>query len=67
MDEMKDKVQGKAREIKGSVTGDTGEQLKGKAQQAKGKVEGALNDADAKARAEADRADADVTTRRSNP
>ena len=67
MGEMKDKVQGKAREVKGGVTGDTGEELKGKAQQAKGNVEGAMNDAGAQARTDADRADADVNTRRANP
>jgi uncharacterized protein YjbJ (UPF0337 family) len=74
MGEMKDKVQGKAREVKGGVTGDTGEELKGKAQQAKGNVEGAMNDAGAQARADADRADADADraaadarTRRVNP
>lgn len=67
MGELKDKVQGKAREVKGGVTGDTGEELKGKAQQAKGNVEGAMNDADAQTRADADRAKADVNARRANP
>ncbi len=30
---MKDRMKGKAHEVKGRVTGDTGEELKGKAQQ----------------------------------
>lgn len=74
MGELRDKVEGKAREVKGGVTGDTGEELKGKAQQAKGNLEGAMNDADARARVDADRADADadraaadVRSRRPNP
>ena len=60
MGEMRDKVQGKAREVKGGLTGDTGEELKGKAQQAKGNVEGAMNDAGARARVAADDADANA-------
>ena len=67
MGEMQDKVQGKAREIKGSATGDAGEELKGKAQQVKGNVEGAMNDAGANTRAAADRTDADVNRTRANP
>ena len=67
MGEMQDKVQGKAREIKGSATGDAGEELKGKAQQVKGNVEGAVNNAGANTRATADRADANVNSTRANP
>ena len=44
MGEMKDKVQGKAREVKGKVTGDKSDQVKGKAQQVKGAIEGKLDD-----------------------
>jgi uncharacterized protein YjbJ (UPF0337 family) len=39
---MKDKVTGKAEEIKGRVTGDRSEELKGKARQAKGRISEAL-------------------------
>jgi uncharacterized protein YjbJ (UPF0337 family) len=67
MGEITDKVQGKAREVKGSATGDAGEELKGKAQQVKGKVEGAMNDAGADTRAAADRTDADVNSKRAKP
>jgi uncharacterized protein YjbJ (UPF0337 family) len=35
---MKDKLTGKAEELKGKVTGDKGEELKGKARQAVGGV-----------------------------
>jgi uncharacterized protein YjbJ (UPF0337 family) len=35
---MKDKIVGKAEEVKGKVTGDTGEELKGKARQGLGDV-----------------------------
>ena len=35
---MKDKITGKAEEIKGKVTGDKGEELKGKARQGVGDV-----------------------------
>lgn len=35
---MKDKVQGKAEELKGKVTGDRGTELKGKARQAVGEA-----------------------------
>jgi uncharacterized protein YjbJ (UPF0337 family) len=35
---MKDRVEGKAHEVKGRVTGDTGEELKGKAQQKAGEA-----------------------------
>ena len=67
MGEMQDKIQGKAREVKGAATGDTGEEMKGKAQQVKGNVEGAANDAGANTRAAADRADADMNRTRANP
>jgi uncharacterized protein YjbJ (UPF0337 family) len=36
--QMKDKITGKAEEIKGKVTGDKGEELKGKARQGVGDV-----------------------------
>ena len=36
---VKDKVEGKFREVKGAATGDSGEEAKGKAQGAKGEVE----------------------------
>ena len=42
--EMKNKVQGKLREVKGAATGDTGEEMKGKLQGAKGDVQGAMNE-----------------------
>jgi uncharacterized protein YjbJ (UPF0337 family) len=35
---MKDKITGKAEELKGKVTGDTGEEMKGKARQTVGDV-----------------------------
>jgi uncharacterized protein YjbJ (UPF0337 family) len=35
---MKDRMEGKARELKGRATGDTGEELKGKAQQKAGEA-----------------------------
>ena len=35
---MKDRVEGKAHEVKGRATGDTGEELKGKAQQKAGEA-----------------------------
>jgi uncharacterized protein YjbJ (UPF0337 family) len=38
-DAMKDKLQGKFREVKGTATGDTGEELKGKAQGMKGDIQ----------------------------
>lgn len=60
MGEMKDKVEGKARELKGAVTGDTGEEVHGKAQQAKGNAEGTLNRAGDKARAEANQGEVDA-------
>lgn len=44
MSEWKDKLQGKAREVKGKVTGDRGEELKGKAQEAWGDAEGKIDD-----------------------
>jgi uncharacterized protein YjbJ (UPF0337 family) len=44
MGEWKDKLEGKAREIKGKVTGDRAEELKGKAQQAWGEAEGKFDD-----------------------
>jgi uncharacterized protein YjbJ (UPF0337 family) len=44
MGELKDKLEGKARELKGKVTDDRGEELKGKAQQVKGAAEGKLDD-----------------------
>jgi uncharacterized protein YjbJ (UPF0337 family) len=37
---LKDKVQGKAHEVKGALTGNKGEEAKGKAQGAKGVLEG---------------------------
>ena len=67
MGEMQDKIQGKAREVKGSATGDAGEEMKGKAQQVKGNVEGAVNKVGANTRATADQADADVNRARANP
>lgn len=36
---MKDRLKGKAREVKGRVTGQPGEELKGKAQQKVGEAE----------------------------
>jgi uncharacterized protein YjbJ (UPF0337 family) len=42
-DEIKNKAQGKLREVKGAATGDTGEEMKGKLQGAKGDVQGAIN------------------------
>ncbi len=36
---MKDKAQGKLREAKGTITGDTAEKMKGKLQETKGDVE----------------------------
>ena len=60
MGELKDKVEGKAREVKGAATGDTPEEMRGKAQQAKGKAEGALNRAGEKARAEANQGELDA-------
>lgn len=44
MGEWKDKLEGKAKELKGKVTDDRGEELKGKAQQVKGAAEGKLDD-----------------------
>jgi uncharacterized protein YjbJ (UPF0337 family) len=38
-DAMKDKIQGKFREVKGAATGDTGEEMKGKLQGLKGDAE----------------------------
>lgn len=35
---MKDRMKGKAREVKGRMTGDVSEQVKGKAQQAAGEA-----------------------------
>lgn len=44
MSEWKDKLEGKAKELKGKVSGDRLEEMKGKAQQARGDVEGKLGD-----------------------
>jgi uncharacterized protein YjbJ (UPF0337 family) len=44
MSEWKDKLEGKAKELKGKVTGDRVEELKGKAQQVRGEAKGKLND-----------------------
>jgi uncharacterized protein YjbJ (UPF0337 family) len=44
MGEWKDKLQGKAREIKGKVSDDRLEELKGKAQQARGEAKGKIDD-----------------------
>ena len=44
-DAMKDKAQGKFHEVKGAVTGDTGEEMKGKLQGMKGDVEHEANKA----------------------
>ncbi|MGI8914849.1 MAG: CsbD family protein [Chloroflexota bacterium] len=66
MGEIKDKVEGKAHEVKGSATGDAGEELKGKAQQVKGNVEGAMNNAGTNARP-VDRAEGDMSNTRANP
>ena len=43
-DEIKNKAQGKLREVKGAATGDAGEEMKGKLQGAKGDVQGAINE-----------------------
>ncbi|MBJ7602299.1 MAG: CsbD family protein [Candidatus Dormibacteraeota bacterium] len=42
---MKDKIKGKAEEVKGKVTGDKGEELKGKARQGVGNVKGTAKEA----------------------
>lgn len=39
-----DKIEGKAKEMKGKVTGDKSTELEGKAQQAKGKVKDTASD-----------------------
>jgi len=52
MGEIKDKAEGKARELKGKITGDRAEEARGNAQQVKGKVEGAANRVADKTRAE---------------
>lgn len=44
MSEWKDKLEGKAKELKGKVTGDRLEELKGKAQEARGEAKGKVND-----------------------
>lgn len=43
-DAMKNKAQGKLREVKGAATGDPGEEMKGKLQGAKGDLEHGLNE-----------------------
>ena len=60
MGEIKDKVQGKAREVKGAATGDAGTEMKGKAQQAKGNVEGKMNEAGDRAQGTASSAKTDA-------
>lgn len=45
MDGTEDKLKGKFNEVKGKVTGNTGEEYKGKAQQAWGTVENKVNEA----------------------
>ncbi|PZR85728.1 MAG: CsbD family protein [Candidatus Nephthysia bennettiae] len=42
---MKDKIQGKAEELKGKVTGDKSEELKGKARQTEGGAKEKLDEA----------------------
>jgi len=44
MGELKDKVQGKAKEVAGTVTGDDQQQMEGKAQKTWGGVQGTAND-----------------------
>lgn len=44
MGEWKNKIQGKAEELKGDVTGDRSEKMKGKARRAWGDVQGKAND-----------------------
>ena len=56
MGEIKDKIEGKARELKGKVTNDKAEEAHGNAQQMKGKAEGAVNRAADKMGSEANRA-----------
>jgi len=50
MDAMKDKAQGKFREVKGAATGNTGEELKGKAQGMKGDLQHGMEKARREAR-----------------
>jgi uncharacterized protein YjbJ (UPF0337 family) len=45
MGEMKDKLEGKAKETMGTVTGDDSKKTEGKAQGTLGNVKGAANDA----------------------
>ena len=65
MSEWKDKLEGKAKEIKGKVTGDRVEEIEGKMQEAWGGVEGKVDDSkDAWQQRDADRSDTGVTGER---
>lgn len=48
MSELKDKIEGKAQEIKGKVTDNERDEAEGKAKQMRGDVKGAANDAKSK-------------------
>lgn len=54
MGELKDKIGGKAEEVKGKVTGSKSDQIKGKAKQARGAVKGKINDLKDDARSSGD-------------
>lgn len=63
MGEIKDKIQGKAKQVQGKVSGNRARMAEGKAQEVKGEVEGAARRAQRKVKSSVNRAKRNMSAR----